>query len=190
MSPFLCFIIRECWRSSIGFGLSVRLSMVWAPPTNVGRALFFQLVRPSVHGMGPANECWRSSIVFCLSVHLSVFTSVCPWSLSVIFYGISSKLHIWIAFSNLSFRFEYGFCPTSDNQDDRQNGRHLSISAVVVTLTQSFLIRFLPNFIYEFASIILSFKFEYGFCLTSHNQDGPQNGCRLSNVCCRGHSLA
>ena len=70
-----------------------------------------------------------------------------------IFNQISSKFHIWIAFVNLSFKFEfkfeYGFCLTFDNQDGRQNGSHLSISAVVVTLTQSFLIRFLPNFIDE-----------------------------------------
>ena len=68
---------------------------------------------------------------------------------SVIFNLISSKFYILIPSINLSFKFEYGFCPTSDNQDGRQNGRHLSISAVVVTLTQSFLIRLLPNFIYE-----------------------------------------
>ena len=75
--------------------------------------------------------------------------SVRVHSNSVIFNGISSKFHIWIASINLSFKFEYGFCPTSDNKDGGQNGHHLSISAVVVTLTQSFLIRFLPNFIYE-----------------------------------------
>ena len=39
-------------------------------------------------------------------------------------------------------------CPTSDNLDGRQNGRHLLISTVVVTLTQSFLVGFPPNFIY------------------------------------------
>ena len=67
---------------------------------------------------------------------------------SVIFNLISSKFRIWIASINLSFKFEYGFCQTSHNQGGRQNSRHLSISAVLVTLTQSFLIRFLPNFIY------------------------------------------
>ena len=41
--------------------------------------------------------------------------------------------------------FEYGFCPTSDNQDGRQNARHLSTSAVVVTLAQLLLIRFLNH---------------------------------------------
>ena len=57
-----------------------------------------------------------------------------------------------IASTNLSFKFEYGFCRISDNQGGRQNGRHLSISAVVVTLTRSVLIGFLPNFIYELLS--------------------------------------
>ena len=124
-----------------------------------------------------------------------------------------SKFHIWIASINLSFKFEYGFCLTSNNQDGRQNGRHVSISAVVVTLTQSFLIGFLLRATLTFVggallfsacpsvclsvhssvcghsnSVILNwisskfhiwiafinllFKFEYGFCLTSDNQDG------------------
>ena len=68
---------------------------------------------------------------------------------SVIFNRISSKFHIWIASINLLFKCEYRFCSTFDNQDGRQNGRNISISAVVVTLTQPFLIRFLPNFIFE-----------------------------------------
>ena len=50
-------------------------------------------------------------------VRLSVCLSVCPsvrgHSNSVIFNWISSKFHIWIASINLSFKFEYGFCPTS-----------------------------------------------------------------------------
>ena len=37
------------------------------------------------------------------------------------------------------------------------------------------------------ASIKLSFKFKYGFCPMNNNQDGLQNGCRLS-VCSCGHS--
>ena len=91
-----------------------------APPTNVGGALLCS-ARPSVH--------------------LSVVTLTQSF--------ISSKFHMWIAFINLSFYFEYGFCPAFKNQDGRQNGRHLSISAVVVTLTQSFLIGFLLNFVNE-----------------------------------------
>ena len=59
----------------------------------------------------------------------------CGHSNLVIFYRISFKFHIWIAFIKLSFKFEYGFCLTKDNQDGRQNGRRLSVSAVVVTLT-------------------------------------------------------
>ena len=146
--------------------------------------------------------------------------------------GFPHPCNIWIASINFLFKFQYRFCPTSDNQDGRQNGRHLSISAVVVTLAQSFLIRFLPNFIYGLlpstffsssnigfvrhpinkmadrmagwpppinircrghsssvifnqissklhiwiASINLSFNIEYGFCSTSDNQDGRQNG--------------
>ena len=93
--------------------------------------------------------------------------SVCPsvrgHSNSVIFNMISSKFHIWIASINLSFKFEYGFCMTSDNQDGRQNGRHLSISAVVVTLTQSFLIGFLPNFIYELLPSTFRSSLNMGF---------------------------
>ena len=96
------------------------LHIIRAQPTNVGLALLFSAC-PSVQGH----------------------------SNSVSFNQISYKFHISIASINLWFKFEYGFCQTSDNKDDRQNGRHLSIFAVVVTLTQSFLIRFLPNFIYE-----------------------------------------
>ena len=80
---------------------------------------------------------------------LLIRLSVRGHSNSVIFNRISSKFHIYIASINLSFKFKYGFCPTSDNQDGRQSGCHFSKSAVVVTLTQSFLIGFLPNFIYE-----------------------------------------
>ena len=95
------------------------------------------------------------------------------------FYQISSKFCIWIASIKLPFKSEYRLCPTSDKQDGRQNGRHLSISAVVVTLAQSFLIRFLPNIIYGLLPH-LSLKFEYGFCSTSDNQDGRLNSRRLS----------
>ena len=75
---------------------------------------------------------------------------------SVIFNRISSKFRIWIASNN----FIYGLLPSFFRSISKtgffrhpitkiaQNGRHLSISAVVVTLTQSFLIRFLSNFIY------------------------------------------
>ena len=99
--------------------------------------------------LGPHQQMLAELYCFQL-VRLSVCPSVRPGhSHSVIFNQISSKFHIWIAFINLSYKFQYGFCPTFDKQDGRQNGLHLSISAVVVTLTQSFLIGFLPNFIYE-----------------------------------------
>ena len=66
----------------------------------------------------------------CLSVRLSVVTLIN----SVIFNRIYSKFHIWIASINLWFKFEYGFCLASDNQDGWQNGRHLSISAVEILI--------------------------------------------------------
>ena len=40
---------------------------------------------------------------------------------------------IWIVSIKLSFKFEYRFCPTKDNQDVRQNDHLLSVSTVVVT---------------------------------------------------------
>ena len=45
----------------------------------------------------------------------------------VIYDQISSKFHIWVASINLWFKFEYGFCPTNDNQDGQQNGHCLSV---------------------------------------------------------------
>ena len=47
----------------------------------------------------------------------------------VIFNQISSKFHILIASIKLSdwFKLKYGFFQTKDNQDDQQNGRHLSV---------------------------------------------------------------
>ena len=89
--------------------------------------------------------------------------SVQGHSNSVNFKWISFEFHIWIASINLSFKFKYGFCLTSDNQDGRQNGSHLSKSSVVVTLTQSFLIRFLPNFIYELLPSTLHSSSYMGF---------------------------
>ena len=116
--------------------------LIRALPTNVGGALLFSA---------------------CPSICPSVRPSVRGHSNSVIFNQISSKLHIWIAFINFSFKFEYGFCLTFDNQDDRQNGCHLSISAVVVTLTQSILIGFLPNLIYELLPSTFRSSWNMGF---------------------------
>ena len=90
--------------------------------------------------LGPHQQMLAELYCFqliCLSVRQSVVTN------SVIFIRISSKCHRWIVSFNLSFKF------ASDNKDGRRNGRHLSLSAVVVTLTQLFLIGFLPNFIYK-----------------------------------------
>ena len=97
--------------------------------------------------LGPGQRMLAELNCFQL-VRLSVRLSVHGHSNSLIFNRVSSKFHIWIASINFWFKFEYRFCPTSDNQDGRQNGRHISISAGVLTLTQSFLIGFLPNFIY------------------------------------------
>ena len=78
-----------------------------AQPTNVGRALC------------SANECWQSSmlrqqcwqslIVFGLSVRLSVRLSMVTLTQSFLI-GFLPNI-IWIASINLSFKFEYGFCP-------------------------------------------------------------------------------
>ena len=110
-----------------------------------------------------------------------VCLSVRGHSNSVIFNWISSKFHILIAFINLSFKFEYGFSPTAGNKDGQQNGRHLSISAVVVILTQSFSIGFLPNFIYEFLLSAFHLSLNMFFFLTSHNLDDRQE-CRWSSI--------
>ena len=96
-------------------------------------------------------------------VELYCFRLVHGHSNSVIFNRISIKFHIWIAFINLKFKFEYGFCRTSDNQNGRQNGHHLPMSAIVVTLTQSFLIGFLPNFIYILLSSTYRSSLNMGF---------------------------
>ena len=88
------------------------------------------------------------------------------WSLLVIFYRISTKFHIWIASIKLLFKFEYVFCPTKDNQ----NGRRLSVSTVVVTLSHFNWISF--KFHKWIAFIKLLFKFGYGICHTIDNEDG------------------
>ena len=80
-----------------------------------------------------------------------------------------------------------GFCPTADSQDGRQNGRHLSTSAVVVTLTQSFLIRFLPNFIYESLSSPFRSSSNMGFVRHTITKMADKMAMPI-NVCCRGHS--
>ena len=81
----------------------------------------------------------------------------------VIFYLISSKFHIWIASVKLSFKSEYGFCPTNDKQYGRQNGHRLSVctcghSPVVIYYQMA------SKFHIWITFIKLSPKFEYGLC--------------------------
>ena len=118
----------------------------------------------------------------------SACPSVSGHSNSVIFNRISSKLHICISSTNLSFKFEYGFCPTSDNQDGQQNGRYLSISAVVLSLTQSFLIGFLPNFIYELLSSSFHSSSNMGFVRHTVIKMDDKMAAPI-NVCFCGHFI-
>ena len=99
------------------------------PPTNVDGALLFSAC-PSVYPL----SC----------------------SILVIFNGISTKFHIWMASIKLSFKFEYGFCLTNDNQDDRHNGSHLSVFSVVVTIIILIFNRSSPKFHIWIASIKLA----------------------------------
>ena len=109
--------------------------------------------------------------------HLSVCTL---WSL-IHFNRASSKFHLWVAF--MSFKFEFGFCPTNDNQIGRQIVRPLSVCMCGHSiLLYSHFNRISSKFHIWIASIILSPKFEYGFCPTNDYKDGRQNGRRLS-VC-------
>ena len=85
---------------------------------------------------GPVNECWLELYCFrpvslsvcmfvcpseCLSVCLSV--RCCGHSNLVILIRFLLKFHIWISSIKLSFKFEYGFCSTNNNQDCQQYGR-------------------------------------------------------------------
>ena len=114
--------------------------------------------------------------------------SVRGHSNSVIFNRISSKFHIWIALIILSFKFEYRSCLTSDNQDGRQHGRHLSISAVVVTLTQSFLIGFLPNFEYGLFQSTSPSSSNTGFVQHPITKMADNMATIYQYPLCRGHS--
>ena len=66
--------------------------------------------------------------------------------------------YTWIAFIKPWFKFEYGFCPTSDNQDGQENGRRLWVSAVVIIFN-----RISSKFHMCITSIEFSFEFEYSF---------------------------
>ena len=112
----------------------------------------------------------------------------CGNSSLVILNRIWFKFHIWIAFITVWFKSEHGFYPTNDDQDGRQNGRHLSVyTCGRSTLDIYFLIS--SKFHLLLASIKLWFKFEYGFCPTNNNQDGQQNGHHLSVGFCRHSTL-
>ena len=113
----------------------------------------------------------------CLSVCLSVVTL----TQSFLIGFLPNFTYGWLLPSTSQFNFKYRFRPTSNNQDGRQNAPHLSIFAVVVTLTQSVLIGLLPTFMYELLpSTYLSLS-NMGFVwhlITKNN--GRQNGRRLS----------
>ena len=51
----------------------------------------------------------------------------CVHSNLVIMNQISTTFHTWFASIKPWFRFEYGFCPTNDEQDGLQDGRRLSV---------------------------------------------------------------
>ena len=110
----------------------------------------------------------------------ATYQNLLSWSLSVIFYWISSKFHVWIALIKLVFKFEYKCSPRNNIQDGRQNGRHLSICFC----GQSTLIIYYP--------ITAKFHIKLSVCpitkmATKNNQDGRQNGRHLSVYTC-GHS--
>ena len=76
----------------------------------------------------------------------------------VIFYRISFKFHIWIAFIKLSFKFEYRFCLTNDNQDNSPISVRCRGHCNLVIFY-----RISSKFHVWIASIKLLFKFEYKF---------------------------
>ena len=57
----------------------------------------------------------------CLSVCLSV--CCCGHSNLVVLIRFHSNFYIWISSIKLSFKFEYRFCSTNNNQDCQQYGR-------------------------------------------------------------------
>ena len=107
--------------------------------------------------------------------------SVRGHSNSVIFHQISSNIYGLLPSTSRSSS-NTGFVRHPINQD----GRHLSISAVVVTLTQSFLIRFLQNFIYESLPSTFCSSSNMGF--VRHLIRWPTKWLPPINVCCCGHS--
>ena len=128
--------------------------------------------------MNDNQDGWQNACCCCVYC--------CGHSNSVIFNQISSKFHIWVPSIKLSFKFKYGFCLISDNQDDRQNGCHLSVCTCVHCCghSESFLIVFLSisNMDCFYLTLI-----QVWIWVLSNNQDGQQNGrCRCVN--CHAHS--
>ena len=123
------------WQSSIVFGASVRLLVRCCGHSNL--VIFNQILPTFIYGLPPSNSGSSSNVGFFRQTITKMadkiatyqFASVrcCGHSNLVIFILISSNFHIWVASIKLWFKFEYEFCPTKDNQDGRQNARHLPV---------------------------------------------------------------
>ena len=158
------------------FYLSVRLSVCWRGHSNLV-TVFNWICSSSNTGFV------RRTITKMADKLAADYQCPLSWSHWVIFKRISSKFHIRIASIKLSFKFEYGFCPTNDNQDGRQNGPRLSVSAVVVTLSH-----FLPDcFQISYIDYFYQTLTQVRIWALFDNQDGFQNGRHLS-VCTCGRS--
>ena len=120
---------------------------------------FFRFIRAP-----PTNKCWGGEALLVLACPSLRLSSVCSTVVPV-----TLTLSFLIGFLLNVSKFEYGFYPTNDNQDGLQHDCPLSVSVVVVTLTQSFFNRNPSRFHIWIASIKLLFKFEYGFCPTNVN---------------------
>ena len=101
---------------------------------------------------------------------------------SIIFNGISSKFHKWIASTKLWFMFEYGFFRrTIIKMADKMAAAYQFTSIHCCGHSNLVIfIRISSKFHKWIASIKFWFKFEYWFSSTNDNEDGRQNGRRLS----------
>ena len=130
----------------------------------------FRLVRPSVHPSASP------------SVLLSLLPSHFNRSLPNFIYGLLPSN------SSSSSNTDY-VRRTITKMADKMYAAYLH--GVVVTLTAVIFNAISFKFHIWIAYITILFKFEYGFCIMNDNQDGQQNGRRLS-VCtcalCRRHS--
>ena len=108
--------------------------------------LFSRLCMSCAPFKGPANECCLSSIVFGLSVRQSVVTLTQSFLIEFLPNFIRGLLPPTSGSSSNT-----GFVRNSITKMTVKMAV-LSVSAVVVTLTQPFLIKFLPNFTYELLS--------------------------------------